>query len=95
MKKDFRPFAALIALAFVISSCASPAGIEATQPSSSEQVGTVVAMTLQALMPTVCLKRPQMCLKQPQVCFRIVCIFLAGIASHSASFIVCSAMAKQ
>ena len=53
MKKDFRPFATLIALAFVISSCASPAGVAETQPSSSEQVGTVVAMTLQALMPTV------------------------------------------
>ena len=53
MKKDFRPFYTLIALAFVISSCASPAGVAETQPSSSEQVGTVVAMTLQALMPTV------------------------------------------
>ena len=53
MKKDFRPFATLIALAFVISSCASPAGVAETQPSSSEQVGTVVAMTLQALIPTV------------------------------------------
>ena len=53
MKKDFRPFAALIALAFFISSCTSPAGVAETQPSSSEQVGTVVAMTLQALMPTV------------------------------------------
>jgi len=53
MKKDFRPFYTLIALAFVISSCASPAGVAETQPSSSEQVGTVVAMTLQALIPTV------------------------------------------
>src|SRR5688572_20292976 len=40
-------------LAFVISGCASPTGVTETQPSSSEQVGTVVAMTLQALMPTV------------------------------------------
>lgn len=40
-------------LAVVISGCASPAGVTETQPSSSEQVGTVVAMTLQALMPTV------------------------------------------
>jgi len=40
-------------LASVISGCASPAGVAETQPSSSEQVGTVVAMTLQALMPTV------------------------------------------
>ena|SRR5688572_13039090 len=40
-------------LAFVISGCASPTDVTETQPSSSEQVGTVVAMTLQALMPTV------------------------------------------
>lgn len=39
-------------LAFVVSACASPIGPAETQPSSSEQVGTVVAMTLQALIPT-------------------------------------------
>jgi hypothetical protein len=49
MKKAFFP---LIMVA-VLAACASPTGVVETQPSSSEQVGTVVAMTLQALMPTV------------------------------------------
>jgi len=44
---------AMFLLAFVISGCTSPTDVVETQPSSSEQVGTVVAMTLQALMPTV------------------------------------------
>ena len=52
MNKSFLSIATFL-LAFVISGCASPAGAVDTQPASSEQVGTVVAMTLQALMPTV------------------------------------------
>ena len=52
MNKRFICIATFL-LAVVISGCASPAGAVDTQPASSEQVGTVVAMTLQALMPTV------------------------------------------
>ena len=52
MNKSFLSIAAFL-LAVVISGCASPAGAIDTPPASSEQVGTVVAMTLQALMPTV------------------------------------------
>jgi hypothetical protein len=51
MNKRFLSIATLL-LAFVLSGCTSPAGVTNTQPASSEQVGTVVAMTLQALIPT-------------------------------------------
>jgi Tol biopolymer transport system component len=50
MNKHFRSFTVFL-LAFVISACASPAGIEATQPSASDQVETIVASTMQALIP--------------------------------------------
>lgn len=50
MNKHFRFFTVFL-LAFAISACASPAGIEATQPSASDQVETVVASTMQALTP--------------------------------------------
>ena len=52
MNKSFLYIATFL-LAVVISGCASPAGAVDPQPASSEQVGTVVAMTLQALLPTV------------------------------------------
>ena len=51
MKKVF--FSLILVAVLTLVACASPAGVPETQPSSSEHVGTVVAMTLQALMPTV------------------------------------------
>jgi hypothetical protein len=46
MKKNFFPVAMVVVL--VLVACASPAADSVTQPSTSDQVGTVVAMTLQA-----------------------------------------------
>ena len=45
----FRPVPALIILAFVLVACASSAGVGTTQPSSSDQVATIVAATMQAI----------------------------------------------
>ena len=53
MKKRIQPFSALLILTIVISACTSPAVGVGTQPSSVDQVATVVVMTLQALTPEV------------------------------------------
>jgi WD40-like Beta Propeller Repeat len=52
MKKHLQRFAVFLVVIVAVAACASPIGISATQPSSSNQVATVVAMTLQALAPT-------------------------------------------
>ena len=51
MTKHFQTFSALLSLTIIIVACTSPAGVGGTQPSSSDQVATVVVMTLQALTP--------------------------------------------
>lgn len=51
MNTRFRPFSAVLILTIILVACTSPAGVGGTQPSSSDQVATVVAMTLQALTP--------------------------------------------
>ncbi|MCI0553332.1 MAG: hypothetical protein L0287_20475 [Anaerolineae bacterium] len=51
MNRRFRLFYILIILTIVIAACNSPVTNVATQPSSSDQVATVVAMTLQAITP--------------------------------------------
>jgi len=53
MNKRFRPFSALLILTIIIAACTSPAADAGTQPSSADQVATVVVMTLQALTPEV------------------------------------------
>ena len=58
MKTLFQSIAACLILAFVISACASPTNASPTQLSSSDQVATVVAATMQAFptntpVPTV------------------------------------------
>ena len=47
MKKAF--FVVVIVSVLALSACASPTGVDPTQPSSSDQVATVVAGTMQAL----------------------------------------------
>ena len=47
MKKIFFPL--MMAAVLILSACASPTGVGTTQPSSSDQVATVVAATMQAL----------------------------------------------
>ena len=49
MKKRLRLFAAVFIFAVVVVACVSPITTGETQPSSSNDVATVVAMTLQAL----------------------------------------------
>ena len=51
MNKQIRIFSAFLMLAVAILACASPVGLGPTQPSSSDQVATIVAMTLQATTP--------------------------------------------
>jgi hypothetical protein len=53
MKKRLRLFAALFIFAVVVVACVSPITTGETQPSSSNDVATVVAMTLQALASQV------------------------------------------
>lgn len=50
MNSRFQLFTILI---IAIAACNSPVGNDGTQPSSDDQVGTVVAMTLQAITPDV------------------------------------------
>lgn len=51
MNRSFRLFYIFLVLTIVIVACNSPVGTSGTQPSSSDQVATVVAMTLQAITP--------------------------------------------
>ena len=51
MNKQIRIFSAFLMLAVAILACASPVGLGPTQPASSDQVATIVAMTLQATTP--------------------------------------------
>jgi len=51
MKKNFYPLIALLILITTTLACASPLGGGSGQPSSSDQVATVVAATMQALTP--------------------------------------------
>ncbi len=48
MKNHVRPFIAFLILGMAILACTSPFGIGATQPAPPDQVGTIVAQTLQA-----------------------------------------------
>ena len=48
MNKHFQPFSALLLLTIIMAACTSPVVSGGTQPSSADQVATVVAMTLQA-----------------------------------------------
>jgi hypothetical protein len=52
MKKHSRTFFALVLVTLMIAACTSPA-VGGTPPSSSDQVATVVVMTLRALTPEV------------------------------------------
>ncbi|HVF24456.1 MAG TPA: hypothetical protein VNA23_01120 [Anaerolineales bacterium] len=52
MKTPSRTFSALALLTLLITAC-TPSAVGGTPPSSSDQVATVVAMTLQALTPEV------------------------------------------
>jgi hypothetical protein len=47
MKKSF--FSSMMAALLLLAACASPTGVSPTQPSSSDQVATIVAATMQAL----------------------------------------------
>ncbi|MEP7134355.1 MAG: hypothetical protein ABI904_05435 [Chloroflexota bacterium] len=51
MKKNSYPFIALLVLIATALACASPLGGGSNQPSSADQVATVVAATFQALTP--------------------------------------------
>ena len=51
MNRSFRLFYVFLVLTIVVVACNSPVGTSGTQPSSSDQVATVVAMTLQAITP--------------------------------------------
>ena len=51
MNRRFQLFTILLLLTIVVAACNSPVGTSGTQPSSEDQVGTVVAMTLQAITP--------------------------------------------
>ena len=51
MNKHFLTFSALLILATLMVACTAPATKGGTPPSSSDQVATVVVMTLQALTP--------------------------------------------
>jgi Tol biopolymer transport system component len=52
MNKQIRFFPAFLALTIAILACSlSPFGIDGTQPASPDQVGTAVALTLQAVTP--------------------------------------------
>ena len=53
MKKYVRHLAAFLVILFSVAACASPSSTGETQPVSSDQVATIVAMTLQALTPEV------------------------------------------
>src|SRR5687767_7938447 len=53
MNKHFRTFSALLILATLMVACTAPTIEGGTPPSSSDQVATVVVMTLQALTPEV------------------------------------------
>nr|MDQ3007926.1 hypothetical protein [Chloroflexota bacterium] len=53
MKTPSRTFSALALLTLLITACTPPVVGAGTQPSSSDQVATVVVMTLQALTPEV------------------------------------------
>lgn len=53
MNRRFPPFNILLILTTVVAACNAPVGTSGTQPSSEDQVGTVVAMTLQAITPDV------------------------------------------
>ena len=59
MNNRFRPLPVFILLAIVAAACASQTGDGGTQPSSSDQVATIVAMTLQALTPEVVAATPE------------------------------------
>ena len=53
MKKQFRPFIGFLMLTLAVMACTSPLGGGGEQPSSPDQVATIVASTLQALTPAV------------------------------------------
>ena len=53
MNKHFRTFSAMLILATLMVACSAPTIEGGTPPSSSDQVATVVVMTLQALTPEV------------------------------------------
>ncbi|HZM20944.1 MAG TPA: hypothetical protein VFC02_04320 [Anaerolineales bacterium] len=53
MNRRFPPFNILLILTTVVAACNAPVGTSGTQPASEDQVGTVVAMTLQAITPDV------------------------------------------
>ena len=53
MNKHFRTFSAILILATLMVACSVPTIEGGTPPSSSDQVATVVVMTLQALTPEV------------------------------------------
>jgi hypothetical protein len=53
MNKRFQSTSVFIMLAVAIAACASPPAVSETQPSISDEVATVVAMTLQAPTPVV------------------------------------------
>ena len=53
MNKRFRPIPIYIMLVIAMVACASPTAVSGTQPSISDEVATVVAMTLQAPTPEV------------------------------------------
>jgi len=51
MNKRFRPIAAFLVLTIAVMACGLPAGNSGDGPSTSDQVATIVASTLQALTP--------------------------------------------
>lgn len=53
MKAYLRRFAVILVLTFVVAACGSQITTDESQPSSAEEVETIVAMTLQALAPEV------------------------------------------
>jgi len=53
MKKKFSVFIGFLILVFALGACAVSSGNGDAQPSSQDQVATIVASTLQALTPTV------------------------------------------
>ena len=53
MNRRFPLFSTLLILTSLIVACNAPIGTDGTQPSSGDPVATVVAMTLQALTPSV------------------------------------------
>ena len=53
VNKRFHPLAAILILTLAVLACALPGGNGGNQPSSPDEVATIVASTLQALTPVV------------------------------------------